>query len=45
MDSVMWFGRRYSAPLYSECPQTETPVGTNCVYCTEVILAGEDGVF
>jgi hypothetical protein len=40
----MWFGKRYPAPLYDDCPQTETPVGRECEYCDEPIAMGEDGV-
>jgi hypothetical protein len=40
---MTWFGKRHDAPLYSECPQTETPVGRGCVYCDEPIAMGDDG--
>lgn len=41
--SMMWFGKRYPAPAYAECPQTETPAGRDCVYCDETIAVGDDG--
>jgi hypothetical protein len=30
--------------MYDDCPQTETPVGSTCIYCDELIAMGEDGV-
>jgi hypothetical protein len=41
--SMVWFGQRHPAPAYSDCGQTATPVGTTCVYCSELIAMGDDG--
>jgi hypothetical protein len=43
--STMWFGKKYPARAYADCPQTETPVGEPCVHCDERIEAGDDGWF
>jgi hypothetical protein len=42
-DMMAYFGRRYPAPAYADCPQTETPVGEPCNYCTELFQLGDDG--
>jgi hypothetical protein len=40
---MMFFGKRYDAPAYIDCPQAETPVGRRCVYCEEQVVIGDDG--
>jgi hypothetical protein len=40
---MMWFGKLHSAPVYGDCPQTETPAGRGCVYCNELVVMGDDG--
>jgi hypothetical protein len=42
--TVKWFGKRYNAPVYDECPQVETPVGVLCQHCGKAIRPGEDGI-
>jgi hypothetical protein len=41
--SMTWFGKWHPAPAYADCPQTETPVGSVCLYCCETIVIGDDG--
>lgn len=38
-----WFGSWYPAPAYIDTPDVETPVGAPCHYCSEAIVAGDDG--
>ena len=40
---MRYFGKRTSAPVYDECVQVQTPVGTRCGHCDEPIAAGDDG--
>jgi hypothetical protein len=42
--TMRWFGKFHNAPMQSDCPQTETPVGTVCAYCDEQILPDDDGM-
>ena len=42
--SMSWFGTPWNARVCIDCPQTETPVGTQCQYCEEPIQMGERGV-
>jgi hypothetical protein len=41
--TTKWFGRKYPAPAYDDCPRVETPVGEACCHCHEPIEAGDDG--
>ena len=40
---VVYFGKRYDAPIYKETNQAPTPDGVECTYCDEPIKLGEDG--
>ena len=42
---MLWFGKRYAAPVYESTTQTETPVGAHCIHCEEEIVIGDDGFF
>lgn len=43
MKTLRWFGRKFPAPIYDECPQVAAPRGTDCRYCEEPIGSGDDG--
>jgi hypothetical protein len=40
---MLWFGKRDNAPIYDDCPQVSTPIGTVCDHCVEEIQMGESG--
>lgn len=40
---MMYFGRKYNAPIYAECARAGTPVGYKCAHCAEEIIDGDDG--
>lgn len=42
--TMKWFGRKYDAPVYDDCPRIDTPVGALCIYCGEAVAAEDDGI-
>lgn len=40
---LRWFGRRYAAEVYSDCPQIPTPAAQPCGHCGEAIEPDADG--
>lgn len=40
---LRWFGRRYAAEVYDDCPQVPTPAGVACGHCGELIEPNADG--
>lgn len=40
---LRWFGHQYTAPVYWDTQETQTPEGAICVHCEESIEAGDDG--
>ncbi len=41
---MRWFGRAYGAPYEADCEHIPTPVGVACLWCSEPIAEGDDGV-
>lgn len=42
--TMKWFGRKYDAPVYDDCPRIDTPVGELCIHCGDTITAEDDGI-
>lgn len=42
--TIAWFGVKWDAPMTDEAPEEPTPVGDHCMYCSEIIAAGESGI-
>lgn len=41
--TTKWFGKKYPAPAYDDCPRVETPIGEACIQCGEEIAGDDDG--
>lgn len=39
-----YFGKKWDAPVTDGAPQVETPVGTPCLWCGELIQEGDRGL-
>lgn len=41
---MRWFGEPWNAPICDPSTHTETPIGQECLYCSERIHVGDQGV-
>lgn len=41
---MKWFGPAYGAPYEADCPHVDTPVGTPCEWCGELLQGPDSGV-
>lgn len=39
-----WFGESWGAPFCTPDSHVDVPVGASCIYCHEVLVAGDQGV-
>lgn len=44
MIPARWFGTMWQAPICSEAPPAETPLGEICAYCDKTISVSDSGV-